>query len=282
MSISTPNFRDLLPLESDYVDFNREERQFAAILYHLLLHPGGVERFLALVGAPMPSAGEPQVYFEYTHLRDRFSASARRCPGDDQRQRLRDALLRMLPLTDSLSWLWSAAPREFNEFFCGRAGASGNYYQMPARWSPKSRFDHWHAHDAEFARQACKMAWAFNIKPDLVIHTAEEAVVCVELKVESDASSYRVPSSHYDDGYYRSSQLAIQHHALHKLLGYQTHLVLLSPSQKRPTQQDALDKDERLCQLTWKEVLQGFPTYRERPFVQRLLASEFLQAPSCR
>lgn len=271
-----PNFRSLLPLKSDYVDFNREERHFSAILFHLLLQPGGVEKFIALVRAPTPPPGaELQVFFEYTQLRDRFSEIARRChhDHDPHRQILRDAILRMLPQSDALSWLSTAAPRPFNEFFCGPSGASETYYQMPSRWSPTRRFDDWHAKDPEFAKQACRMAWAFNAKPDLVIHTSEDTLICVEIKVESGEGAYKVPSKHCSDGYFRSSQLDIQRHALQNLLGYRAHFVLLSPSEsKKRTAEPEVD-----CCLIWKDALEGLSNDSERPFVQRMLKSAFLR-----
>ena len=36
----------------------------------------------------------------------------------------------------------------------------------------------------------CKFKWAFNIKPDIVIHTSLESAVCIEAKLESDESTY--------------------------------------------------------------------------------------------
>lgn len=269
----TPNFRSLLPLESDYVDFNREERHFSALLFHLLLQPGGAEKFLELVRVPYPVT-EPQVFFEFTELRDRFAAIARDCaPTDPRREILRDAIVKMLAAPQSFgSRLMRESPQAFNTHFCNPRGVSSDHYQMPSRWSPKHNFDSWYDIDQEFAKRACKMAWAFNAKPDLVIKTSENTVVCVEIKVESGEGAYKVDSKRLG-GAFRSRQLEIQRHALEELLGYTAHFVFLSPLDRSAI---SAPQGTDFC-VSWREVIRELATTAERPFVQRMLESAFLQ-----
>jgi hypothetical protein len=61
-----PSARDLA-----YYRFNREERHLAAILFHILNHPGYVERLLKIVPAPWPwtiNEKEFGIYLEYTAI----------------------------------------------------------------------------------------------------------------------------------------------------------------------------------------------------------------------
>jgi hypothetical protein len=256
MPASSPaSFRTLLQPQLEYVDVNREERYYAALLFHMLLSRSGAERFLDLVRAPRQDRTyEPQVFFEYTHLRDRFSAAATACGLDDRlRSTLRDAIVHMLaPPLGLRAKLEEASPGEFNETFCAPGRASPNRFQMPSRWSPRHRFDSWHACDPDFAERACKMAWAFNAKPDLVIHTAPDAVVCVEVKVESNEGAYSVASKRLG-GEYRARQLEIQRHALTDLLGYQAHFVFLSPNGKLGSQTAFRPE----CCVTWEQVIRA-------------------------
>ncbi|MEI2621684.1 MAG: hypothetical protein V9G09_13215 [Candidatus Nanopelagicales bacterium] len=59
---------------------------------------------------------------------------------------------------------------------------------VPGRWQVK-KFNATIADDDEFLR-TCKFKWAFNIKPDLVIHLDEDRAIVIEAKYDSGESHY--------------------------------------------------------------------------------------------
>src|SRR6478609_8481610 len=176
------NLRTLLGSTDDYEPLSREERNFAAIVHHLLLQPGNLTRFLRLVGAPDPTESErTAVFFEYAYLRDLWDSRA----GDPT-----------LARAAILDWLSPPAQYgleglpilEWNTFFGASPLASSVAIQNPGRWSI-SEFSR-HISEDDFFLRACMFKWAFNATPDLVIHTGKSSAVCIEAKLESGEGHY--------------------------------------------------------------------------------------------
>jgi len=78
--------------------------------------------------------------------------------------------------------------REFNAFFVGGTGASGEYIQSPANWQLRWLSDSL-PRDSDLI-VATKIKWAFRVKPDIVIHTDNQHALCIELKFESGEGFY--------------------------------------------------------------------------------------------
>ena len=68
------NIREYLNWNSSYSAINREERNLAAILYHVLLLEDSLGRFLALIECPFDVVeSEMGVFLEYAYVRDLWS-----------------------------------------------------------------------------------------------------------------------------------------------------------------------------------------------------------------
>ena len=64
------NIREVIGLDPNYSEINREERNYAAVFYAALLKPGNIEMFLALLGIDETPGEDFGIYFEYAYLRD--------------------------------------------------------------------------------------------------------------------------------------------------------------------------------------------------------------------
>lgn len=220
--------------EVEYVDFNREERNYAALLYHYLMSSeAAMEAFLRLVGVDRRcEPGYPQVYFEYAYARDLWE-HARGAPTkanlEERNTRYFNAVLGLLDsdcsdgvlagIKEALGLLNTARAAQntpsktpdlvsrhpervehidvaFVERF-NRVFVAGR--QSPDQLQSPSR---WNAvmlakldeEDSKLARSACRLKWAFNAKADLVIHTGRRSAVCIEIKLDSKTSTYTLPS----------------------------------------------------------------------------------------
>ncbi|MGE3298570.1 MAG: hypothetical protein AB7I68_14630 [Porticoccaceae bacterium] len=237
----------------DYHRFCREERNFAALLYHLLLQDGGIKKFMAAIKAQMPadSAGtdpadiDPaniRIYFEYAHARDLWHLAGKRT---NPNQCYREAIIALLGGPSALmDYLRSVQILDFNSFFGASPKASEKSIQMPARWRmrpgpgpdwlqkkrtelPAIKPEEWLA----FAKRAVILKWAFNVKPDLVIHTLPTKTmptkaICIEAKLESKESVYSAEL--FNGETFQMRQTEIQRFVLEKLLGYRTQFVMLT------------------------------------------------------
>ena len=231
------NVRECLKYEEDYYPICREERNIAAILYHALLLPGNLTKFLGLI-EHSDSCEEASIYFEYAYLRDLWNKQA----DNDRKKKL---ILKALNPQNTCD-LYKMETPCFNKYF-GASNPSKNTIQSPSRWSIKCMDENI---NGDFFLDVCKFKWAFNIKPDIVIHTGKTTAVCVEAKFESRESSYsfgedikrlgRVEPKRY-------KQTDIQKHLFEELLGMKAQIVLLQKSS--PT-----DPPETSIPLTWDKV----------------------------
>ena len=276
------NLREQLGIKDHYVDYCREERNFAAILYHLLLDEKCLASFLALIRQPAALASDVRIYFEYAHLRDLWAEVASRNQDvNAQNHRYRDAIASLLPMPpgNELPGIETDC-RAFNEFFTGlRArAASVKHIQMPSRWSD-SQFDHWcDVGGPDFAMRACSLKWAFNAKPDLVLHLGGDKVVCIEAKLGSGMGSYQVKSDRLPSGSFAMTQTALQKFILHDLLGYDTDFIVIS------NRKDRKEGDSSPWRhYSWQEVYGALlhspsPPTGESPTVASFRKSRFIHA----
>jgi hypothetical protein len=252
-----PNLRTMLAFDVGYDAICREERNLAAIFYHLLLDPANLARFLELIHCDQKvSPDEMAIFFEYAFVRDLWksrvkdAATARACIQQFVQPPDPDALEKL-------------STRQFNEFF-GVAGIpSKTNIQMPARWSiPKYGP---HMGDDAFFLRVCKFKWAFNAKPDIVVHTSRETAICIEAKIESSEGRY--PSSSADCGEFARRRLGLvrqtelQKFVFEELLGIHAEYVYLVP--------DAAQRSATHKTLTWSKTFEALDCSRSAAFIPR-------------
>lgn len=251
--------RTLLDWNDGYHAICREERNVAAIFYHLLLQGDGanLRRFLDLAGCVLPlKEDETAIYFEYAYLRDLWSA---RVKDVDTARRL---IIDLLAPANAAE-LRRMSVVELNEFFGAGPVASRDYVQMPGKWSIE-RFAKNIPDNGAFLR-TCRFKWAFNAKPDIVIHTTHDAALCVEAKVESGEGQYPTKPSEIAEfkrrGIPLQGQTDLQTYILRDLLGIETEFVFLVASSS------ARSRTHRT--VTWAEAFRALDASGCPPFVKR-------------
>jgi hypothetical protein len=222
------NVRELLGWSAPYESFNREERNLAAIFFHALNLPGNLDAFLRATGcAPVAAGFSPAVFYEYAYLRDLwFSLS----DNDTKCAVIENCLGRGCP-----PGLSSMAAGNLNRLFGAVPKASEQYVQNPGSWSV-AQFSASIADDSDFLA-ACVFKWSFNAKPDLVLQTAAERVVCIEAKLESGEGRY--PTASVEKEIFRRrglssvGQTEVQRYMFEQILGYETEFILLARKKPR-------------------------------------------------
>lgn len=221
------NVRELLGWTAPYESFNREERNLAAIFFHALNLPGNLDAFLAATGcAPVAAGFSPAVFYEYAYLRDLWFGLS---DNDAKCAVIENSLSRGCP-----AGLSSMAAGDLNRLFGAVPKASEKYVQNPGNWSV-AQFSASIADDDDFLA-ACIFKWCFNAKPDLVLQTATERVVCIEAKLESSEGRYPTASIEKEifkrRGLPSVGQTEVQRQMFERILGYETEFILLA--RKRP------------------------------------------------
>lgn len=252
------NARRLVGWDRGFHLLSREERNVVAILYHLLMDRSNLGRFLNALGSRLPVVDdEIAVFFEYTYLRDLW---AQKVAGHDDLARRMILELLAPPNADELA---NADPSEFNRFFGAPAKAR---VQSPGRWSIKRYAPN--IADNDFFLRVCRFKWAFNAKPDLVIHTTRNAALCIEAKVESGEGVY--PTSGDEVRIFRErgidlqSQTDVQVFALSELLGLQAEFAFLVErgAAQSPTHRTVL----------WRDAFASLDTSAAPTFVREWIA----------
>lgn len=178
--ININNIRNYLNWNDNYYKINREERNLAAIFYHLLLKDKNMKMFLNLIGCNFEIIdNEFSIYFEYAYLRDLWATIKK----NDKKRELIYKFLKI----KNINVIKQFSIEKFNEFFGARPKASKNHIQSPSTWSIKNYTDQ--LDDQDFL-EVCKFKWAFKAKPDIVIHTSYNNAICIETKLFSSESSY--------------------------------------------------------------------------------------------
>jgi len=216
------NIISLMNFDGNYLSINREERNLAAIFYHLLLSNNNMARFLELIKCPYPLIhNEVGVYFEYAFLRDLWFS----IQNDNQTKR--HLILHHLN-PEKRSDLEKMSIHDFNVYF-GTPNPSKNYIQSPSNWNISRFKDNISCND-EFLKTA-RFKWAFNTKPDIVIHTSKSTAICIECKFESSEGKYPTNKSEISEFNKRNlekvSQTSVQKYLMDELLGIDTQFIFL-------------------------------------------------------
>jgi hypothetical protein len=265
------NIREIVGKTDRYSKFVREERNLAAIFYHVLLQGDNTERFFNLIKTPYEKIQEEfGIYFEYAYLRDLWHGLKR----DDRKKKIElnlvnekkiEIIKKFLPhdifQTD---WRYENV-EEFNNYFVFRP--SKQHIQNPGRWNI-SRLNKNIKNNDEF-EAVCKFKWAFNIKPDIVIHTSLDSAVCIETKLESVEGSY--PQNKNEKKIFNDvkrelnyiKQTEMQKYLMKKLLGIKTSFVLLVKENVKPPP-DYIVK-------TWTDLFAKLDTNDSLPFMKDMM-----------
>ncbi|MBN2271027.1 MAG: hypothetical protein JXN61_10455 [Sedimentisphaerales bacterium] len=235
------NMREYAGIVENYSCFNREERNFAAVLYYLLLKPGNMERFLELIDKNIQIVQEQfGVYVEYSYLRDLWN----KLQGNDQKRGLIKSFLTL----KCDQGVFEKSIVEFNRFFGAVPKASEHDIQSPGTWSLPSFAEH--ISDNDDLLNVCKFKWSFKAKPDIVIHTSKDSAICIEAKSESGEGSYPAKSEEKrifeQRGIRRIGQTELQKYFMEDLLGVRTHFVFLIKKGKPSSESHKI--------VTWKKV----------------------------
>ncbi len=229
------DLRKLSGAGTPYWTICREERNLAAILYHLLLCGENLQRFLDVVGYQAPlSSTESAVYFEYAHLRDLWSSLGGTIKGKpdagEANERKRKAIIELLGPSAG-DQLTSCTVEEFNAYFGAVPKPSTWCIQSPSVWSLPLYVGSF-PDPAELLR-VTKFKWSFNAKPDIVVHTDADHALCIEAKLESGEGSYPTSAAEKtifaQRGLPRVSQTELQEYLMSELLGVETEFLFLLP-----------------------------------------------------
>lgn len=250
--------RSLLNWREGYESICREERNLAAILYHALLLPGNLERFLRAVQCDDLEFVHDQagIFFEYAYLRDLWH-ERKGTP-----EQARGLILKLLDIPPG-SALEGCSVEEFNRYFGAVPRPSSDKIQSPGNWSIGRYAPN--IEDPNLFLAVCRFKWAFNAKPDIVIHTSRDAAVCIEAKYASVEGRYPTKAAEIAEfqrrGLDRVGQTELQTYILEELLGIQTRFLFLVQNEGA--------RSETHCTVTWKDVfgaldLQGTPAFVHR------------------
>lgn len=249
----------------NYFVINREERNYAAILYALLCKPDYLKLFLEKLDLETEIGDDFGVYFEYAYLRDFWSyldttnANTEQSTHEKIREinRKKAEFIKKLLSHEAINEIFNDLDcvTEINEALGVGGPLSKKYIQSPGRWSiAKLNVDKYFKgnENNEVFLKLCMFKWAFNIKPDIVIHMNKNTAICIETKYESGESQYPTSKTEIDIfngrwkdkkveqtpferdvftnlAYPRIKQMQLQKYLMEDLLGIKTTFVLVGP-----------------------------------------------------
>ena len=207
----------LRDLDRPYLQFVREERQFCAVLAHLLMQRGPNlrtlldltrERLEEPQRARLPELSDEaidqaQVYVEFAILRDLWSQidADLKLPLATRNEQKRAFICDLFRNVEALAAFanllpLATRPAFFNEQFMGQTGrrvasdiASPALWRVDALWTWAQGLPG--GGDApDVFRCLCMLAWTFRIKPDLVIWLPGPTWLCIEAKLLSPEGQY--------------------------------------------------------------------------------------------
>ena len=237
------NLRTLTGFPGPYHAICREERNLAALLYHLLLVGDNLERFLKVAGYGQPlHPTQSALYFEYAFLRDLWATlDPRRSTAEGTptqkleaaNKKKREVILELLQPAES-EYLKNCGVLEFNTHFGAGSRPSRREIQSPSTWSLPAYAKT--LTDPTEILKVSRFKWAFNAKPDLVLHSDHDHALCIEAKLESGEGSYPATAAEKlifkNLGLTYVGQLDIQRYLMTELLGIETEFVFLVADRK--------------------------------------------------
>lgn len=252
------NIREIAGFEN-YYSINREERNYAALLYAALLQKSNMMKFLNFCKIKEDVSEKAEIYFEYSLIRDLWKKKDNKVKAEIIKRYLGDQIKNDEFLTKSFeenNW------EKINDYFgVFTQKASSSDLQYPGNWSIKKFYPNFKDTPDDFLA-VCKFKWAFNIKPDLVVHLPQDKAICIETKYESNEGKYPSTSEEKnifkdifkeqlkEKGYKKKyiKQTVLQEYMMNHLLGIDTTFVLLC---KTPSK---IKTEDWIIKLSWKEV----------------------------
>jgi hypothetical protein len=223
--MDSTNIRQLANFNDSYVRINREERNLAAIFYHVLLQKNNLKQFLDYLNVDYPIVREEiGIYFEYAFLRDLWHHI-----GSDTKYNntKRNLIIESLKPVNA-DYLKDCSIKQFNEYFGAVPVPSSEYIQSPSNWSIM-KFTNNVESDDEFLK-ICEYKWCYNAKPDIVIHTSNDQAILIEAKLESGEGKYPSSKKELEEFKHRNidpvKQTYIQQKIM-ELLGVESKLIFL-------------------------------------------------------
>jgi len=251
------SIRRYLNFSDDYWPYNREERNYAAIFYHVLQVNNNLPTFLSLTNTShQPSFQEWSLYLEYAFLRDLWKRIDSIHKTTVARNEAKKGLI--LDSLQPMPFDGIDTVAGFNRYFGGRSKTD---IESPSNWS-MGRYHQTITDNTEFLKVS-RFKWCFNAKPDIVLHLSKDKALCIEAKLESKIGEYPCTSTECNlfasrgmQGV-RVSQMEIQRQIM-ELLGIEATFYLL--------QEKASASTNAYMVLTWKGIfeslnLDGIPTY---------------------
>jgi hypothetical protein len=273
-----------------FYEFLREERQYCAVLAHLLMsRRDNVSKFVDLINRYLPETerfaddGEAEIYLEYAYLRDTWDALKAELRVEPRRNRAtsydavnlkkREFVIDLLRRVPSLQGIAGSTLPEtammWNEYFMGTAGRRIiREVASPALWSVAGLEEQFGGEPDVFY-DLCRVKWSFRIKPDLVVLLPRQRPICVEAKMESGEGTYPTGSEcaivdRVMGERRRCGQFELQQFMFGTLLGTPCHPMVIAkigdPGPEKP-------------RLSWGEAFTSLDASKSIPFVQRFLES---------
>jgi len=233
------NIREITGLAPNYFEINREERNYAAILFSALCKLDNAKRFLRHFNFASDVGPEFGIYFEYAYLRDLWSGIS----GEESKKQV---LRELLPIK-RIAEIVQLPTERINHKFGVAGKPSSTSVQYPGKWSV-NRF-HKNFDDNDDFLKICRFKWSFNIKPDIVIHLDKNTAICIEAKHASGEGSY--PSSELEKSIFRQRKLdyvgqnELQKYMMEDLLGVKSEFIFL-------VSEEAESQTHRV--VTWREA----------------------------
>lgn len=227
----------------NYFDIIREERNFAAILYALLCKPIYLERFLKKIEYKTEIGDGFGIYFEYAYLRDLWNhidGTVKGKPQQSTNEKIREsnrkkiALIKELLDVEAVGKIFDNVEdiEKVNKALGVGGPLSSIYIQSPGRWSVAKLDDNFSGNENnEIFSKLCNFKWAYNIKPDIVIHLNKNSAICIEAKFESTESTY--PASVEEKSIFKTrglsyvGQTKVQEYLMKNILGFETKFVFV-------------------------------------------------------
>ena len=252
------HIRKTTGLSPNYSTINREERNYAALLFAALCLPENAQRFLTACGYHQKINDEFGIYFEYAYLRDLWYTISD--------EAIKKSIIRNHLKVKNIDAILNLPLKEINQLFGVSGQASTKFLQYPGKWSV-SKYHH-HFLDNEDFLAICKFKWAFNIKPDIVIHLDKDHAICIEAKYESGEGVY--PASTQDKKIFKARGLAnnsirqieLQDYMMQTLLGIQTDFLFLVPNPKNHCNYKV---------ITWAEAFNCLDTTQMPAFAKTMI-----------
>jgi len=250
------NFREIAKLNLNYYEINREERNYAAILFTSLCKKENSLLFLNRCGFEMDTLGPDYgIYFEYSFLRDLWFQL-------DNNETKKEVIRNLLKIKE-IDLILNKSIVEINTIFGTSGKPSSEYIESPSNWAITKYSDNF---DNEDFIKVCRFKWSFNIKPDIVIHIDKNTALCIEAKYESSEGQY--PGSRKDQMIFdkrnikRVEQTKLQKYMMEELLGIKTKFMFLVSKKTFSSSHEVIN---------WKEAFEILETSGLPIFAQEMI-----------